>query len=335
MRIRDFILDKKVYFIAHTGSLFLLMLLLSTIGINRSGQIFVLIFMVLGHFLYLTYDFFRRFRFYKEISDHLLGLDKKYLISEFIKTPNFYEGELLEHIVSESSKAMNDEISKYRHEWKAYREYIETWVHEIKTPISASYLFLENNPSGQTDVLYNEINRIESYVEQALYYARSNHVEKDYIIKAFDLEALVKDTVRKYSKFLISKKCELAFDVSDVVVYTDKKWLEFILSQIIMNSVKYCKTPMKLSFVVKKEKHAYILGIHDNGPGITATDLKHVFKKGYVGITGRRESKSTGIGLYLCEKLCSKMGLSIHIQSEENHGTSVYITFPNSELISR
>lgn len=333
MRLRDFILDKKMYFIAHTGSLCLLMLLLSTIGINRSGQIFVLIFMVLGHFLYLAYDYFRRFMFYKQISEHLTGLDKKYLISEFIETPNFYEGELLERIVSESSKAMNDEIAKYRQEWKEYREYIETWVHEIKTPISASYLFLENNHTEDTNVLHNEIRKVEGYVEQALYYARSNHVEKDYIIKAFDLEELIKSTVRKYSKFLISKKCELKFDISDITVYTDKKWLEFILSQIIMNSIKYCTKPMKLSFEVKQENHAVVLGIHDNGPGISQADLKHVFKKGYVGITGRRESKSTGIGLYLCDKLCTKMGLNIQIQSDE--GTSVYIAFPNSELISR
>lgn len=335
MKFKNFILDKKIYFIAHSGSLFLLMLLLSTLGINKSGQIFVLIFMLLGHGTYLLYDYFRRFRFYKDIEEHLKALDRKYLISEFIKTPNFNEGELLEEIVSESTKAMNDEIAKYKNEWQTYREYIETWVHEVKTPISASYLFLENNDYEDGGVLYDEIKKVEDYVEQALFYARSNHVEKDFIVKAFSLDMLIKDSVKKYSRFLIKKKCELSINIDDVVVYTDQKWLAFVLSQIIMNSIKYSNEPMKLIFSVEKKSNGTILCIEDRGIGISELDLKHVFQKGFVGTTGRLTSQSTGIGLYLCKKLCTKMGLSIELTSKEEVGTQVYIQFPSALIISR
>lgn len=333
MKLRHWLVDKKVYFMAHSATLFLLMLLLSAIGINKSGQVFVLIFMVLGHLSYLSYDYFRRFLFYKELMEHLEGLDKKTLISELIDVPNFHEGELMHHIISEVTKSMNDEIAVYKKQWKDYRDYIETWVHEIKTPLAASELIINNNSNEATKSIHEEIDKVEAYVEQALFYARSNHLEKDYVIKPVSLDRLVKESLRKHSKLLISKKCEVHMNAIEKDVFTDPKWLTFILSQIIGNSIKYSDTPMYLEFSTQVNSESVVLEITDHGYGIEVTDIGSVFKKGFVGINGRNEGKSTGIGLYLCHELCLKMGLSLHIESEVDKFTKVSINFPLTKHI--
>jgi len=330
MKVKRFILDKKIYFISHITSLILLQVLLSTLGLNKAGVVFVMIFMVLCHVLYLFHEFFRRFSFYKGIEEQLDGLEKKYLISEFIQRPNFYEGEVLDNIVTDATKSMNDEIGDYKKRWSDYRDFIESWVHEVKTPLAASYLMLENQQEYVDESLYIELQKIEGYVEQALFYARSNHVEKDYIIKPYKLDELVKDVIRKHRKFLIEKKCVLKVEL-DSTVYTDGKWIVFVLSQIIINSIKYSEEPMKLTFSEHKDKLFTTLKIKDNGIGIPEDEIASVFNKGFVGRNGRLENKSTGIGLYLAKKLCDKLGLGISIESEK--GTCVSIHFPVSESI--
>ncbi|MBI9012685.1 MAG: sensor histidine kinase [Clostridiales bacterium] len=333
MKLRHWLVDKKVYFMAHGTTLFLLMLLLSVIGLNSNGQVFVLIFMIFGHLSFLSYDYFRRFQFYKELKENLEGLDKKTLISELVDVPNFYEGELIHHIITEVTKSMNDDISVYKKQWKDYRDYIETWVHEIKTPLAASELIIKNNNNEVSKSIHEEIDKVEAYVEQALFYARSNHLEKDYVIKPVTLDALVKESLRKHSKLLISKKCEVQMNHLEMEVYTDPKWLTFILSQIIGNSIKYSNTPMYLEFGTMINSESVILEITDHGYGIEPTDISSIFKKGFVGINGRNEGKSTGIGLYLCRELCSKMGLSIHIESEVDIYTKVSINFPMTQHV--
>ena len=335
MNLRQYILDKKIYFITQGLTLGLLMILLSILDINRSGRFFVLIFMILGHFSYLVHDYFRRFRFYKEIATHLDALDKKHYIGEFIDVPNFYEGEILESVVTQATKSMNDEILEYKLKWNDYRDYIETWVHEIKTPLAAGHLIADNNLSETVESIKLELHKVEDYVEQALYYARSNHVEKDYVIKNIILEDLIKEEVRRASKLLISKKCELLLSLKDEVVYSDQKWLGFIVRQIMNNCVKYSKSPLKLEFKVVELEEKTILSIIDNGVGIECSELRHVFEKGYVGTNGRQESHSTGIGLYLCNELTKKMGLSIDIDSVLNHGTTVTIAFPKTDYYNR
>lgn len=333
MKLSEWVVDKKVYFMSQSLTLFLLMLLLSVLGLNISARIFVLIFMLLGHGIYLVYDWYRRYHFYKELKDNLKALDRKTLIAELVEKPNFYEGQLLHHTIQEISKCMNDEIGLHKKQWFDYRDYIETWVHEVKTPLAASNLIIQNNPSLVTRNLAEELNKVEAYVDQALYYARSNHVEKDYIIKSVDLDSLVKESIRKHSRMLIAKKCEISTQNLQVKVKTDQKWMVFILSQIIGNSIKYSKENMTLSFESVVYDNTVNLMIRDNGIGIEKDDLRNVFEKGFIGNNGRKHSKSTGIGLYLCKELAGKMGLSMQIQSEANLFTCVTISFPYLKII--
>jgi len=334
MKLSEYLLDKKIYFIVHTLSLTLLMILLQVLSINRSGQIFVLIFMSFSHGLYLLHDYYRRYRFYHNIKEHLSGLDKKHYISTFIQKPNFYEGALLEEVVSESCKSMNDEISIHKQNWNEYQDYIEQWVHEVKTPLAASFLILENNHNPMTQNVNEELKKVERYVEQALYFARSSHLEKDYVIRTIKLDDVIKSSVKLLSKLLIGKDTELKID-ANVSVKTDSKWLEFILTQIISNSIKYSDSPLKLSFKTTITRQQVILSIIDNGYGIKSEEISKIFDKGYVGTTGRLSTESTGIGLYLCKKLCHKMSLDINVLSQVNMGTEVKIFFPLSDYYNQ
>lgn len=334
MNLKAYLLDKKIYFIGHGMSLLLLSIFLSVVNLNLSSIIFILMFMLFGHVAYLIHDYFRRFKYYVNLLRDFNQLDKKYLITELTEAPNFYEGALLESLLKETNKCMNDELAVHRLALKNYQEYVETWVHEIKTPIAAAHLLIENNSSLVNNQVKQEITKVEDYVEQALYYAKSQHVEKDYIIKRVKLDDLIHETLRKYSKLLISKKCEINIEFQDVCVYTDYKWTVFILGQIVKNSIQYSQVPMSLAFKVKELNHQVILEVKDKGIGIPQSELKKVFQKGFVGSTGRLQSRSTGIGLYLCKQLAMKMGLQIELESKVDTGTTVRINFPIHDFLA-
>lgn len=331
MRLKDWLYDKRVYFIIHTLTTIMIVLFMKVFQMNTESSIFVAGILIVGHLSYLFYEYFRRFRFYDRIEKQARDLDQKFLLHEFVGEAHFYEGDFLYNMLYEGNKAMNDEIQKYKLEQKDYAEYIETWVHEVKTPLAASNLIIENNISETTKSLGEELKKVEAYVEQALYYAKSNHLEKDYIIKEVYLEAIVQKTLKKHSKVLIAKRCKIELDSLDLCVKSDEKWLKFILEQIINNAIQYSDQQMTLKIYASSNESQVSLVIEDHGIGIAEEDLNRVFEKGFTGINGRGR-KSTGIGLYLCYKLANKMGLRLEITSEQHKYTKVFIHFPRVDL---
>ena len=173
-----------------------------------------------------------------------------------------------------------------------------------------------------------QLEEIDRYVEQALFYARSEDVEKDYLIKEISLEKCVNSVITKNKQGFILNSIDIEIGDIDKNIYCDSKWLEFILNQIIVNSIKYRnnENPMvKINSI--NIKNGIQLIIEDNGIGIPQNEISRIFEKGFTGNKGRINSKSTGIGLYLCKKLCDKLGLLISIESKENLYTKVIITF--------
>lgn len=288
----------------------------------------------LGSILLLVYgvgcwvDYRRRRRFYQDAEMQLDTLDQKHLLSEMLEKPGFAEGDTLCEILQETGKSMADSVAAYRHQMLDYRDYIETWVHEIKTPIAAANLLCENNRSPLTRSLEQELQRINSLVEQALYYARSSGVEKDYAIRACTLGELVDRAVRQNARVLIQAGFSIQKENLDLSVFTDPKWLSFILGQMIRNSIQYRQAHPILRFSGEKLAEAIVLTISDNGIGIPSQDIGRIFEKGFTGDNGRKFQNSTGIGLYLCKKLCDKMGLSLTARSK--NGTALRILFPLS-----
>ncbi len=332
MKLTDYIKDKFITIFIHTVSIAFICLTLSVFNLNYSVIVLIGCVLFLTNFIALIMEHARRQSFYKMINKSLETLDKRYLVSELIDKPGFIEGELLYDTLKASCKSMNDNIAIYKNSSEEYREYIETWVHEVKTPIAASKLIIENNKNEITQSLENELTKIDSYVEQALFYSKSNNVQKDYIIREISLEDVVKGVIKKHSRALIESKTSIVIKDLSFKVFADIKWIDFILGQIITNSIKYKTQSPKLNIYAVPLKNSIALIIEDNGVGICECDIKRVFDKGFTGLNGRNFAKSTGIGLYLCKKLCVKMGLSITISSEVGTGTKVKIIFPKSKM---
>lgn len=304
--------------------------------IHVQNVVIVIVFVCWFGPLLLSYalEFMKRKNFYDELAKNIEVLDQKYLLAEMIKEPDFLEGQLLFHIIKVTDKQMHEHVKKYKDMQAEYREYIEAWVHEVKTPISSSKLMLENHKNELTKGMSEELDKIERYVEQALYYARSNSASKDYIVKEFSLQDCISKVIKKNAKAFIYQKIQLQLADQNDVVYSDEKWVEFILNQVIINSITYCdKANSKISMYTEKTEHNLVLHIADNGIGIDEKDIGRVFDKGFTGENGRQYRRSTGIGLYLCKSLADKLHLGIYIQSTKSEGTEVQLIFPKSKVI--
>lgn len=197
-------------------------------------------------------------------------------------------------------------------------------------------MIIENNKTNVTKSIDEELQRIENYIEQALFYARSNTVEKDYYIKKVKLRDIVYESIKKNKNVLIQEKVSMNLHDLDLEVNTDSKWIGFILNQIIGNSIKYKKVDCRLEIEIyaKQGRENVILYIKDNGIGIKEGEVTRVFEKGFTGTNGRLVGKkSTGIGLYLCKNLCNKLGIQIELNSILDGGTKVQLVFPKSSYI--
>ncbi|MDO4341464.1 MAG: sensor histidine kinase [bacterium] len=282
------------------------------------------------------YEYLIKKRYYDELQKTIDGLDEKYLITEIMKTSNFVEGKILNDILSQVDKSMHEQVNKYKYLQEDYKEFIELWIHEVKLPLATSKMIIENNKNKVTKSIEEELDSIENYIEQALFYARSSAVEKDYSIRKCNLKDIVSESIKKNKTSLIEEKGEINIHDLDNVVSTDSKWIVFILSQIIQNSVKYRNKKLLLNIEIYSEpkKDNTVLYIRDNGIGIKKGEISRVFDKGFTGTNGRLAGKkSTGIGLYLCKKLCEKLGVSINVMSTEGDGTLISLVFPNSSFV--
>jgi len=286
-----------------------------------------------GAFVPLALEFFKKRNFYNNLLRIFDSLDRKNLIAEVISPPDFKEGMILYEIIRGSNKAMLDEIGKFRRMQEEYREYIELWIHEVKTPISSSRLIAQNNKSEAMDGISEELRKIEAFVEQVLFYSRSSTVEKDYIIKEINLQKLCFDSLKRNSGLFIHNRISVMTENLDVTVYSDEKWLQFILNQLLTNSVKYSDKPDAYVKIYAQEfENSVLLSIRDNGVGIDKSELPRIFDKGFTGSNGRKNERSTGMGLYICKKLCDKLGLDIKAASEAGRGTEISIIFPKSSM---
>lgn len=333
MSIGEFIKDKTVIILCNMLMFIILAAIMFVINVSFIIIVFVFCIWFFPLVSYMALEFIKYKNYYDEINSILEKLDKKYLLPEMIKEANFIQGEKLNSILKEISRDMHENVKYYKDMQADYREYIETWVHEIKTPIASAKLVIANNQNEVTNKIDFQLDRIEGFVEQVLYYSRSNNAHRDYIIKQINLDTVVRNVVKRNYRDFIHKKIKLDIKDIDEIVYSDGKWTEFIINQIIGNSIKYLsdKEPIIEISSVKKANSVMLI-IEDNGVGIIDKDINRVFEKGFTGENGRKFSKSTGMGLYLCEKLCSKLGLKVSIDSEVNKGTKVTLIFPLSGM---
>ena len=254
--------------------------------------------------------------------------------------------EILYHrLLENQSIARSESESSAAVRQSRMRDYYSMWVHQIKTPISAMKLLLEaereelgqlmcdeepqatlTELSDNLDSFEDELFRIEEYVSMALQYQRVSSTENDFVLEKISLDGVIRDTIKKYAKIMIRRHIGINYSGTKKQVYTDEKWLAFILEQILSNAIKY--TPQGfVTIETAEEKDRFFITVKDTGIGIKAEDLPRVFEKGYTGYNGHADKKATGIGLYLCRQMADKLGHTIRMESELGKGTKVWIGF--------
>ena len=308
-----------------------LFLIASGNGIQTVLFILVVWLIVLASCLLLFY--FSRKKYLNKLLDMTEQLKERYLMPEIMQEPERADEQVFYQIMKMAEKSMLERIGEVQRERKEYKEYIEQWIHEVKTPITAIKLICENNRCSFTRELMAELENINRFTEQALYYARSEHTEKDYSVREINLSDVVHGAIAD-NKYLLRQN-NVAVTVEDVEysIYSDDKWLRFILDQLISNAVKYRADQPVLHFFTVKENDRIILSVEDNGIGIPQSDLPRIFEKGFTGQNGRTIHSSTGIGLYLCRRLCDKLGIGISASSERK-GTAISLSFRINDFVT-
>lgn len=333
MKFTKFLADKKGLILCY----FLLMLFISlvirldgSVKVNAENIAYINLVSLAFFAVYLTAGYFYNKNYYKSLTD-IVKNDRDEIINRLPESRS-YEQILFQQVLTALYHEQSLKIQKLYEQKKEYEEFITSWVHQVKTPISVSRLLIESHPqSADKAALYSlteELDKIENYIEQALYYSKIDDFSRDYLINAAGLDRIVKDAVKKQAKTFINKKITIEIQNTDMEVTTDKKWLSFIIDQVLTNALKYTAAGGRIKIYGLTGDKKQKLVIEDNGIGIKPEDLGRVFDKGFTGYNGRQDFKSTGIGLYLSRKLARKLGHDLAIASKYGEYTKVTIIFP-------
>ena len=335
MKLSEYIKDKINYILALAIYIIIISTYLRAISLTYS-TIFIVIFITLTFFVpAFLISYYKTSIYLKNIETIMDKLPEKYLITELWQKPRGAEKLAYYKILKRANKSMLENVTDIKEKQKDYKEYIESWVHEIKIPITSAKLLCENNKTVITNKIDEDIEEVNNYVEQALFYARMDQVSNDFMIREISLNEVIKNVLARNKKIMIQNNMKVELKDVNIKCYTDEKWLEFILNQIITNSIKYRNdnnAVVKITGIQNKEN--IILKIKDNGIGIKKSEIDRIFDKGFTGTNGRNQTKSTGIGLYLCKRLCEGIGMEIDANSKENEYTEIVIIIPREKKIN-
>lgn len=250
------------------------------------------------------------------------------IIEEMLPGADGIEEEDYQNIIRLLSKEHNDYITGSHQKYAEMVDYYTVWAHQIKTPIASMRLTLQNEDSAVSRQLSNDLFRVEQYVEMVLTFLRLDSESTDYVIKEYDLDEIVRQSVKKFAGQFISRKLRLDYQPLNTTVITDEKWLSFVIEQVLSNALKY--TPSgSIAITLEPGKK---LCIQDTGIGIAKEDLPRIFEKGYTGYNGRTDNKASGIGLYLCKRICTKLGHGIKAESKVDMGTTITIDLSRKKV---
>lgn len=335
MKAAEFILDRLDRMLLHIVFLFAAAAFLLFTG-TQPGIVTLLLIVCLLIFLLEQLSVFRRTKKrLNELQAIMRELDQRYLFTECVPRPrNLYERRLLE-LLRLSGKSMIEAVSDAQAAQREYREYIEQWVHEIKTPITAAKLICRNTDSDIRRRLSAELAQIDAHVERALFYARTENPEKDFLIRRTKLSAICEEAIQTHRTLLIPNGVRVETENLEESVYTDEKWAAFMIGQLLQNAARYRQENPVITLSGKRLGRQAQLAVRDNGIGIPDHELPRVFDRGFTGRNGRNRGGSTGMGLYLCKRLSDTLGIGLKIQSEAGTGTCVTLTFPAEAKLTK
>ena len=330
MKFKDYFLNKITEILGTFFVLFLMLEFLYIIG-NTFSVVFM-IGMAIAILIMTKYlmDWYRKKKYFEIITERVKDLKEPWLIAELLPVSYTIEDEIYQELLRKVGSSAIEEIHKIEDEQKEYEDYIEQWIHEVKTPITSIHLMLENriseNPGLKKD-LNVELSRLENDVELALYYARSEQIYRDYLIQKLNVRKVLLKVVNKNRTVIMNSSVAIDLDCDEALyAYGDEKWLVFMLTQVLLNAIKYkAEADAKVVMRAKRDNKRIVLNIIDNGKGIKKEELPRIFDKGFTGSNGRDNEKSTGMGLYLVHKLCEK--LEIDIEADSVYGEFTEISF--------
>ncbi len=329
--LTDYLRDRKAGILLLTATA----LLFLTVGsLNQLGNLVKLLYAILlSSFLIILYGVFDYIRYLKKRRSLELAGNN---LQQALKILNEVNGEnhhsrlegAYEELIAGYNEALSFMDSEELRRDSERNDYYLMWAHQIKTPIAAMKLLL--NDREDRFALLEELFKIEQYVEMVLHYLRLDSMASDMDLKEYDLYSLIKETIKKYSVLFINSKLSLKLEEFHAKVLTDEKWLTVVLEQIISNSIKY--TPKGCISIYMEDNESKILVIEDTGIGIREEDLPRIFERGFTGYNGRMDKKSTGIGLYLSKHIVDSLAHVIRVQSKEGKGTKVYLDLGRTNM---
>lgn len=345
MKFWEYVRDRFASGLTTLISIALVSFVLTSVSVERDLIILVDIVIALCALGSFSVSYLVRRSFWTQVQRVLSDDEQVLNVTELVNPPSYPEGLRAWDALDAISVAGRKKVAAAAQDTTEYREYIDSWVHEVKTPLAATKLMCESAPEVSSTKVLHELERIEGYVDQALFYARSGSVEHDYLIRKTTVGTLAKNVVRTHKRLLIDARMSITLGQGmGLEVFTDVKWFEFCLGQIIQNAVKYrcqkdprtgehriSRIAMHARLCNQDSAHEYVqLRVFDNGYGIPPQDLPRVFDKAFVGENGRLpgQAHSTGLGLYLVKRLCTKMGLRVHIRSQQFEWTELIFEFP-------
>ncbi len=311
--------------------------LLWVMGLSVAAIAMVCVIPLLSFAVGMVWDFGRKRRFWKEASRAAAEVEDVRTFADLVKRPSFLEGRCAFDTAASLGERGADQVSRILDQACAQRTYTELWAHEIKGPLAACRLATSALHGEAAETLNDQLERIEASVEQALFAARVDSVESDYVIRDVGLLALCQEACKKTMRSLVARGVALDFEIGpEVKVFADKAWLSFIISQVVLNAAQYDATLIRFSARDEMGDTSHgrtVLEIGDNGCGVPACDVPRVFDRGFTGEVGRAHGSATGMGLYLVALMCAKMGLGVAFASEEGHGSRVLVSFPHDRRL--
>lgn len=331
--IGAFLRDRVAFVAMVTVLVAVTSIVLTVLDTSIPGIVFIDILMVIGAVSFLAFEYAKRVRFYRQLGEATGAMEQAHHLIDMVEKPDFLEGRIAYETLSAAVKCADEEITSLKEANRANSEYINSWVHEVKTPIAAARLIASKMGGSESKALERELERTERLTEQALYAARAESLEHDYLIREVSLTEVAQETCKSNMHYLMSFNVSIDIRIPpSLTVFADKTWLGFIVAQIVTNSAKYGAKTIEFCAKTPSEESSEsqtILEVRDDGCGIPASDVPRVFDRGFTGEVGRTHGSATGMGLYLAARMCAEMGLGIMLASEEGTGTRVVITFPH------
>ncbi len=291
---------------------------------NLQSLIYAFFVWAFSALCFVAYDFIRYVKKYRVLQIAFENIEN---MSELLPNPSGVHEHQYRQIIDYLTEELRQLRSDVNMKDTDMTDYYTMWAHQIKIPIAAMRLLLQN--SEEKPLLSEELFKIEHYVDMVLYYQRLDSITSDFLFKKYDLSDIVKQALKKHSMFFINSRLSLDLEDFSLSVVTDEKWLLFVIGQIFSNAIKYT-TLGGISIHLETAGLRTLLVIEDTGIGIRPEDLPRIFERGYTGYNGRLDKKSTGIGLYLCKQILKKLSHTIEVTSVVGKGTKVTIGFSES-----